>query len=386
MLVAVRRSIWLISLPFGILGFVLPIYGREIGADAFQISLFFSVFSLVTVLLRPIVGAGLDRYGRRPFFLAGLGGYGASMFAFAFASEVWLMVVARTLQGVASAFLWLSTQAITADVAASDERGRAFGRVEQAGWQGGTVGAVVGYGLLTTLSFAQGWKLLFVGYGVAGLAAMLLAWRPISETQITAQRVTQRPIVWSRPWVLLLLVTAVTSAAASMLLPIIMVFLMDQLGVEIPVLALAYIPASLIGALLPARLGTLADRLGRKPLMVVGMAVASGTSFFIPGLSSLTGLAALWALQTLCYVAGDPAEQALVADLTGGDQRGQAYGLYALAAGLGATVGPLVGGWLYTSLGPRAPFYTNGLILALCTAVLWALLQAPAPEPVKSLP
>ena len=32
-----RRSIFLISLPFGILHFVLPIYGKEIGADAIQI-------------------------------------------------------------------------------------------------------------------------------------------------------------------------------------------------------------------------------------------------------------------------------------------------------------------------------------------------------------
>jgi MFS family permease len=67
-----------------------------------------------------------------------------------------------------------------------------------------------------------------------------------------------------------------------------------------------------------------------------------------------------------------------VADLTGGDQRGRAYGLYTLAAGLGATVGPLVGGWLYEALGPQAPFYANGMVLALCTLLLGALLQVPA--------
>jgi MFS family permease len=112
--------------------------------------------------------------------------------------------------------------------------------------------------------------------------------------------------------------------------------------------------------------------------MVLGMAVAAGSSFLIPSLTSLTGLAVLWALQALCYAAGDPAEQALVADMTGGDQRGRAYGLYALAGGLGATAGPLVGGWLYEAVGPQAPFFANGIVLALCTLVLWALLQVPA--------
>ena len=48
-----------------------------------------------------------------------------------------------------------------------------------------------------------------------------------------------------------------------------------------------------------------------------------------------------------------------------------------MICGLGATVGPLGGAWLYENLGPAAPFYANGLILAACAAVLWALLEVP---------
>jgi DHA1 family multidrug resistance protein-like MFS transporter len=173
-------------------------------------------------------------------------------------------------------------------------------------------------------------------------------------------------------------VTAVTGASWAMVSPILMIFLQEKLAVGVDDLAWAFLPSALVWAILPARLGRLADRFGRKPLMVLGMAVAAGTSFLIPGLTSLGGLAALWALQALCYAAGDPAEQALVADLTGGDQRGRAYGLYTLAAGLGATVGPLVGGWLYEAAGPQAPFFGNGIVLALCTVVLGALLQVRA--------
>ena len=381
-LYTLRRAIFMISLPFGILSFVLPIYGKEIGADAVQIGLFFSAFSLMTVLLRPIVGAGLDRYGRRPFFLVGLAGYGATMFAFALSNQVWAILAARTFQGIASAFLWLAARAITADVAGADERGRAFGGVDQSSMQGALLGTFIGFGVLMPLGIGGGWSPLFIGYGVVSLVAALLAWRRLPETNPmivqTTSHTARRPIVWSRPWILLLLVTAITGASWAMVSPILMIFLQENLAVGMTDLATAYLPAALVWALLPTRLGKLADRFGRKPLMVVGMAVAAGSSFLIPGLASLTGLAALWALQALCYAAGDPAEQALVADLTGGDQRGRAYGLYTLAAGLGATVGPLVGGWLYEALGPQAPFYANGIILALCTLLLGALLRVPA--------
>ena len=135
-----RRSIFLASFPFGILSFVLPVYGREIGASAVEIGLFFTVFSLMLVALRPVVGLGLDRLGRRPFLLAGIVGYAATMLAFAFATGVWSILVARVLQGTTSSFLWLAAYTIVADSAPEDERGRSFGSVDQAAYRGGRAG------------------------------------------------------------------------------------------------------------------------------------------------------------------------------------------------------------------------------------------------------
>lgn len=372
-----HRAIFLISLPFGILSFVLPIYGKEIGANAVQIGLFFSVFSLMTVLLRPIVGAALDRYGRRPFFIAGLAGYAATMFAFAFSDRIWNIVLARTVQGIASAFLWLAARAITADVSGADDRGRSFGSIDQSSSQGAILGTFIGFGVLTSLDIGGGWQPLFIGYGAVSLLAAILAFGRLPETNPSTAHQERRPIVWSRPWILLLAVTAVTGASWAMVSPILMIFLQEKLKVNIADLGIAYLPAALIWAMLPTKLGALADRFGRKPLMVLGLVVAAGSSFVIPGLRSLGGLTVLWALQALCYAAGDPAEQALVADLTGGDQRGRAYGLYTLAAGLGAAIGPLLGGWLYDAIGPHAPFFANGIVLGMCAVVLWTLLEIP---------
>jgi len=43
-------------MPFFILGLMLPIYGKQIGASVVEIGLFFLVFSLMMVILRPVVG------------------------------------------------------------------------------------------------------------------------------------------------------------------------------------------------------------------------------------------------------------------------------------------------------------------------------------------
>jgi DHA1 family multidrug resistance protein-like MFS transporter len=383
---ALRQAIFAVALPLGMLGFVLPVYGREIGADAVQIGLFFSVFSFAVVLLRPVVGAGLDRYGRRPFVLTGLAGYALSMFLFGLWNDVWGVIVARAVQGMASACLWIAVDAIISDVAGALKRGRSFGGINQASSQGSIVGSLIAIYLMGQLGAENAWTLLFVGYGVVAAAGCTLAWRGLPETYSAGLRAERHPIPWSRPWMLLLLIACVTGASGAMIGPIVLFFLQDRLGASPIEVGLAYMPAALVAALVAARLGGLADRFGRKPLMLLGMAVSAASSFFMPGLGSVLGLAILQVVVAAAGTASGPARQALVADLTGGDQRGRAYGLYALAGGLGATVGPLAGGWLYESVGPAAPFYANGIVLALSALVLLAWLRVPALQPDTDQP
>jgi MFS family permease len=82
----------------------------------------------------------------------------------------------------------------------------------------------------------------------------------------------------------------------------------------------------------------------------------------------------LWLLEAVGFSAASPAEGALVADLTGKDVRGTGYGFYTFASGLGLTIGPLVGGWLYDTAGHALPFYVNGIVLFIgAVLVLWLL-------------
>ena len=85
---ALRMPILLGSAGFGILWFLLPIYGKQLGASALEIGGLFSVFGIVLVLLRPLVGRALDRVGRKPFIVAALLVYAASMALFSAARSV----------------------------------------------------------------------------------------------------------------------------------------------------------------------------------------------------------------------------------------------------------------------------------------------------------
>jgi MFS transporter, DHA1 family, multidrug resistance protein len=178
-------------------------------------------------------------------------------------------------------------------------------------------------------------------------------------------------ILQKRPLLVLLAVTVITSASSAMVAPILMVFLQEKFKAGVADLAWAFFPAAIIWAVLPTRMGSLADRFGKRVLMVVALAAATVVAVLIPIASSLLLMTILWAAEAVCFSASDPASQALVADLTGSDQRGRAYGLFALAGGLGAVAGPLAGGWLYDHVSQAAPFLGNGIVLAISAVILW---------------
>ena len=385
---------FLASLPFAVLAFALPIYGKMLGASALQVGALFSAVSFAPVLVRPFLGRMVDRWGRRPFILAGLASYAVSMALTAMAGSVALLAVARVVQGLGQAFFWLSAYTIVADVAHEWDRARGFGAIDEASSRGSLVGALPGVALIavtqaTGLPWAAVWPWLFGVYTLgAGAGLALGAWR-IGETGPSRGGSSRLPSHESDPsyhaprrlslqLIALMGIVFITGASTAMVWPVLVVFLEDRLKAGAFELAVAYLPAALVSSFLPSRIGRLTDRMARKPLMVAGLVTAGVASAVMPRLRAVWPLAILWAVDSLGYAASSPAERAFVADIAGRDRRGRSYGLYTFAYFLGAAVGPLAGGWLYDTMGQSYPFYGNSIVLGLAAALLIALLREPA--------
>jgi len=366
------RPIFLVSFAFTFLGFGLPIYSKSLGASAVAIGGLYSVFTVTILVGRPLVGWALDRFGRRRFFVAALIGYAITMTLFALAKDLTGLYLARFIQGIASSFMWITVRTIVADLSAPEARGQLMGRVTENGARGEIVGVFLGFTLFGILPSDSGWPVIFCVYAALAFAAAGLAWKNVPETRPPTTTAVAASSILSPSLFKLLIVVFTTGLAMALISPIYLIFLQDKFTADISVLAWAFLPAGLVYGLLPSRLGKLSDRFGRAPLMAAGLVTAGILSLLLPTLPNLFLLALFFTLEAVGWSMAGPAEAAMVADLTGHEARGRGYGLYEFAASLGATVGPLFGGWLYDALGKPVPFYVTGAILLVSTG--WVLI------------
>lgn len=362
--------VFLLSLPFGVLGVYLPLYGRELGASAFQVGALFTAFGLAGVLGRPLVGLGADRFGRRPFILAGAAAYALSTVLAAASITLPVLFASRLAQGVGSALFWVATYALLADLGRDGSRGQLFGRLVSASNSGAILGTVAGYGVIVALGILVGWRVVFLTASVVSLLALLLLFRSIPRGVRPDSTPVARPASWPT-FLSLLGIWAVVAASYSMLAPIVLLYLQDRFNASEFAIGLAFAPAAIVHALAPSRLGRLGDRYSRRGIITFALLSSGAVSLLFPLAPALGLLSAVWVLEALLVSAALPAQDAVVSEVSGGDVRGRAYGLYAGMTGLGGALGPLAGGWLYDNAGRSAPFLLNALVLSAASLLLF---------------
>jgi len=149
-------------------------------------------------------------------------------------------------------------------------------------------------------------------------------------------------------------------------------FYIDQLGAGGSALGLLVATAALTELIFGPVWGSVSDRTGRKPILMIGV-LGYGLSLLFFGLATeLWMLFVARALSGILSSAALSTAMAYIGDSTTKEERGGGMGAIGAAAGLGVILGPGIGGWLAgDSL--ATPFFI-GAALSLVSVLLIALL------------
>jgi len=120
--------------------------------------------------------------------------------------------------------------------------------------------------------------------------------------------------------------------------------------------------------------GPLADRFGRRRLLILGLLGFLLTSLACAATPNIEGLLAGRFAQGLCSSVPAVVVILIIRELYEEDRAVRIMGAYGMAIGLAPAVGPLIGGYIHVYLGWRANFLTLAVLAGLVTLLVLRFL------------
>jgi MFS family permease len=153
---------------------------------------------------------------------------------------------------------------------------------------------------------------------------------------------------------------------------------MTQVGILFAIFAVSNVIGSMLG-------GALTDKLGRRWMIIFGLVMSALSSVAMGLINDLTVFYLLAAAVGLLADMGDPARQAMVADLLPEEKRAEGYGMFRVAFNFAVAVGPMLGGMLaaYNFL---YLFIADAIASSITAAIVYLALPETKPKTIEGQP
>ena len=139
----------------------------------------------------------------------------------------------------------------------------------------------------------------------------------------------------------------------------------------------AFLIVSLVSGALLLPSGKVADTVGRRPVMVVGLLVGAVAFLMLPAIPAVAGLVAAMVLMGVAAASDSVAPGAVMGDVVAG-RGGTVVAVFQMAGDLGAVLGPIVTGLVADAAGYSWAFGVCAVVCALPVLAVWV-----APETLQ---
>lgn len=359
----------------------LALFAESLGAGPERIGLIVSVSTLTGVFLKLPSGALSDIYGRRLLLRIGVLAFGLPPFLYPFITDLNALTALRMFHGLATAIFAPSALAAVAELY-RERRGAALGTYTACTQSGALLGPFIGGYLV----YAAGFSAAFVTAGVFGCIAVALFYS--LHLEVATPRVADKgwASVMAEMWkgfVVVarnrkVLITSSTDAAKMIANGALMAFLPlygVAAGLNPGEVGLLFTVQALTSFFSKPIMGRVSDRVGRQPLIMLGLLICAATFVCIPHVSAFALLLALSAGFGFGEAVVTSSSSAFVADSSEFKTLGAGMGMQGTIGDIGHASGPLLAGVLIAHMSYAGAFAVIAGIQLAAAGLFWTTMR-----------
>jgi MFS family permease len=358
--------------------FLLIYLGKKLELPDKVTASLFTINAACAIFSSFLAGPLTDKLGRKGVMTISLLADASLFMLMIPAKSYWAFAIILALRGISQPLYRVGADAMMADLIPPEKRLDAYALLRMVTNAGISIGPVAG-GLLSSTSYSLAFFCAGIGLGIYGLLLLFFARETlpaIPETQPTPTK--ERWGGYNRILADKQLISVVGTIAfgwitASLMWVVLPKYANSIFGV--PEKLYGWIPAT--NALMVVFFQVLVSRIVRRypPLrmMALGMFIYTLSNLGVAFAQSFWGFWACMVWMTIGELTIVPTSNTYVANLAPPDMRGRYMSLYGLTWPFGTGVGPLLGGVLSDSFGPRATWFGGAAIGLLATLSLLAM-------------
>ncbi|MGX9807706.1 MFS transporter [Exiguobacterium acetylicum] len=357
-------NLFIAFLGIGLVIPVTPTIMNELNISGATVGYMVSAFAFAQLILSPLAGRAVDKYGRKPMIIIGLFIFSMSELLFGLGQSVEVLFASRILGGVSAAFIMPAVTAFIADITTNETRPKALGYMSAAISTGFIIGPGIGgfladFGTRTPFFFAAAF----------GLTAMILSVFTLKEpnrhheTTMVKQQTGFRK-VFSPLYFIAFLVLLISSFGLASFESLFALFVDRKFGFTAKDIALAISLGAIVGVIVQVGLF---DRLTRwfGEIRLIRYSLI-GSTLLVVLMTFVTNYISIILVTMVVFVGFDLMRPAVTTYLSkiAGNEQGFVGGMNSMFTSIGNILGPIVGGLLF-DVNLNYPFYFATVMLAV---------------------
>lgn len=372
------------------------LYIKELGASNQLLGSLLTLETLASIMFQLPGGILADRWGRkRMLVISGFMRLGSPII-YLFATN-WTHTIPAIILASAGMLGLPANNALIAESIPVEKRGTGFAAYRTVTSIPTIVTGLMGGMIMDYFGVLSGSRLVLIASILTSLLSFGVRWKYLTETfdpskikgALGRKRKGVLQQIRSLPreiWILTI-VAAISAFAVKLMVSFMVIYGVEVVGLTTTQWGLIGTAVAIITTLLSTPSGIMADKIGKKPVI---LASRSLVSLSILGFTFSNNFTHMFLVRSLGGIGngmggamwgpiGGPVWQALIADLSPPEERGQIVGLMGTISSLVSSPASWAGGYMTDNISPHLPFRLSFVLDLIGTLIMFVFLKTKEP-------